>query len=68
MINVVYLVIFLVGGDGVTSQSIPQANMAQCQSNAKIYNTEKNNRIVINGRVDSSRTQAAHCIVGVMPK
>lgn len=27
MINVVYLVIFLLGGSGVTSQSIPQANM-----------------------------------------
>lgn len=67
MINVVYLVIFLVGGDGVTSQSIPQANMAQCQANAKIYNTGKNNKIV-NNWSGSLKGQAAHCIVGVMPK
>lgn len=68
MINVVYLVIFLVSGNGVTSQSIPQANMAQCQANAKIYNTGKNNEIVVNNWGGSLKTQAAHCIVGVMPK
>jgi hypothetical protein len=65
MINVVYLVIFVMSNNGVTSQSIPQANMAQCQANAKIYNTGKNNGIVHNGWMDSVKTQAAHCIVGV---
>lgn len=35
--NVVYLVIFLLANDGVTSQAIPQANLAQCQLNAKVF-------------------------------
>ena len=35
--NVVYLVIFLIGNQGVTSQAIPQANLAQCQINAKQF-------------------------------
>lgn len=68
MINVVYLVIFLVGGGGVTSQSIPQANMQQCQANARIYNTGKNNATLVNGYGSAAPTQAAHCIVGVLAK
>lgn len=65
MINVVYLLIFVMGANGVTSQSIPQANMKQCQANAKIYNTGRNNGVIHNGWNDSVKTQAAHCIVGV---
>lgn len=68
MINVVYLVIFVMSSNGVASQSIPQANMAQCQANAKVYNTSRNNNIVYNGWNDGVKTQAAHCIVGVMAK
>lgn len=68
MINVVYLVIFLVGGGGVTSQSIPQANMQQCQANARIYNTGKNNDTLVSGYSRAATTQAAHCIVGVLAK
>lgn len=65
MINVVYLVIFLVGSSGVTSQSIPQANMNQCQANARIFNTNKNNETVVNGYSSVANTQKAYCIVGV---
>lgn len=68
MIDVVYLVIFMIGSSGVTSQSIPQANMAQCQANARIYNTGKNNNTVANGYTGGAKAQAAHCIVGVMAK
>lgn len=65
MINVVYLVIFMVGGGGITSQSIPQANMQQCQANARIYNTGKNSEMVVNNFGVGAKAQAAHCIVGV---
>lgn len=66
MINVVYLVIFLVGGEGVTSQAIPQANMNQCQANARIFNTGKNNKTVVNSFISRDAvTQKAYCIVGV---
>lgn len=66
MINVVYLVIFLLGGSGVTSQSIPQVNMNQCQINARIFNTNKNNGAVANGYTSSlPNAQKAYCIVGV---
>ena len=40
--NIVYLVLFVIGSGGITSQAIPQANMAQCQINAKQFNTENN--------------------------
>ena len=54
MINVVYLVLVLKFPyiDSVSSVSVPQATMAQCQTNAKHY---KNERAVI----------SAYCIVGV---
>lgn len=56
MINIVYLVLVLTNGTGgVASQVIPQANMAQCQANAKHYDGV--------GRIIDT-----HCIVGVMPK
>mgnify|MGYP003593624623 CR=1 FL=1 len=65
MINIVYLVIFLTTGNGTTSQAIPQANMAQCQANARIFNTGKNNGITANSYSGGAKTQAAMCIVGV---
>ncbi len=68
MLNVVYLVIFVLGNNGVTSQAIPQANIQQCQINARIYNTGKNNGILPNGYSGSVSTQSAQCIVGVMQK
>ena len=68
MLNVVYLVIFVLGNNGVTSQAIPQANMQQCQINARIYNTGKDNGILPNHRSGSEATQSAQCIVGVMQK
>ena len=39
MINMFYLVIFMIGAEGTTSQSIPQANMKQCEINARTFNT-----------------------------
>ncbi len=63
--NIVYLVLFVIGANGITSQSIPQINMAQCQANAKIFNTNKNNEIVANGFGDNSKIQSAICIVGI---
>ena len=66
MVNVVYLVIFvLAGGDGVTSQAIPQANMVQCQANAKIFNAKPNKEILVNAYSSAAKTQVAYCIVGV---
>lgn len=54
MINVVYLIIlFRVSGEaGITSQSIMQANMKQCEINQSLMIKQKNVR-------------QAHCIVGV---
>lgn len=57
MINVVYLVLVFGGSSANTaSVLIPQANMAQCEVNAKNYNRKKDG--VCN----------VYCIVGVMPK
>lgn len=57
MLNVVYLVLVfkLPMIDGVTSISVPQANMQQCLANQKHYKDTQNIRNV-------------HCIAGVMPK
>ena len=63
--NIVYLVLFVAGANGITSQSIPQANMAQCQVNAKQFNTGDNKHIISNGYSSSTKTQAAMCIVGI---
>lgn len=60
MINMVYLVLVFISGNGTggystASEKIPQANMAQCQVNAREY--KKDGSIL-----------KAYCIVGVMPK
>lgn len=53
MINVVYLVLVFSGYGGAgAAVAIPQANMGQCQINAKEYKKERN--------IDQ-----AYCIVGV---
>lgn len=66
MTNIFYLVIFVLGANGVTSESIPQANLKQCEINAKVFNTGNNKRIVYNGAgANSSRTQSAYCIAGI---
>ena len=57
--NIVYLVLFAVTSNGITSQAIPQANMAQCWVNAKHFNA---------GRINNDgyiQTQAAVCIAGI---
>lgn len=65
MVNIVYLIVVLVGGGGLTSQSIPQANMAQCKANAAYFNEGKPNKnLIANGYLDGARTQRALCIVG----
>ena len=57
MINVVYLVLVFSGSQtGSAAVSIPQANMKQCQVNAKNYLEDKMIGVV------ASR---AYCIVGV---
>lgn len=60
MINVVYLVLVFTYDGAVTTTIVPQANMAQCQINAKNYPAKK---IVKN----SVRDIEVHvdCIVGV---
>ena len=63
--NIVYLVLFVIGSGGITSQAIPQANMAQCQINAKQFNTGNNKHIVSNGYASGAKTQAAMCIAGI---
>lgn len=63
MLNVVYLILVIATPDGYTSQSIPQANMAQCMVNAKNYD----NKVISNGRYDTKGVKAT-CIAGVMPK
>lgn len=59
MLNVVYLVLvmYVSSGDGkaLTTTTIPQANMSQCQANLKNYGNV--------GKVTN-----AYCIAGVMPK
>lgn len=62
--NVVYLVIFLIGNQGVTSQAIPQANLAQCQINAKVFDRTGSNEILPTG-YSRSTTSKAFCIAGL---
>lgn len=62
MSNIFYLVIFLIGSEGVTSQSIPQANLKQCQINAKIFNESQ---LMPNTYLNSVKTNKAYCIAGV---
>lgn len=52
MINVVYLVLVLTYSNGITSVTIPQANLKQCEINAKYMKSQR--------RVDD-----AYCITGV---
>lgn len=63
--NIVYLIIFVIGSTGVTSQSIPQANLAQCQINAKQFKRTGANEIFPTGLGKSDTTSRAFCIVGV---
>lgn len=65
MYHIVYLFIIIVGGDGLTSQVIPQANMKQCQANAAIFNYNGNSKIVVNSYGSSAKTQRAFCLNGV---
>lgn len=63
MLNVVYLVLVFAGESGqYASASIPQANMKQCQINAKAHYTGRSNKNPIDEVVQAKR------IVGVMPK
>lgn len=60
MINVVYLVLVFTGGSGMmTSQSIPQANMKQCEINKRYYDD------VSHRGSEVGHFTRAHCIVGV---
>lgn len=61
--NIVYLIIFMIGGEGITSQSIPQANMKQCQVNARFFN--ENKQLMVNPYIGNIQTNKAYCIVGV---
>lgn len=58
MLNIVYLVLVFSGHSGeYTSVSIPQANMKQCQINAKAHYTGR--------KSGSDDVVQAKCIVGV---
>lgn len=62
MLNVVYLVLVFAGSSGqYTSVSIPQANMKQCQINAKSHYIGRDRDV-------DDEVVVAKCIVGVMPK
>ena len=62
MTNIFYLVIFVIGAEGVTSQSIPQASLKQCQINAKIFNQPD---LIRNAYGPIAKTNKAYCIAGV---
>ena len=53
----------MIGGEGITSQSIPQANMKQCQVNARFFN--ENKQLMVNPYIGNVQTNKAYCIVGV---
>ena len=60
MLNIVYLVLVFSGNSGqYTSVSIPQANMKQCQINAKAHYTGRKSGNPMDEVVQ------AKCIVGV---
>lgn len=62
MLNVVYLVLVFAGTSSqYTSVLIPQANMKQCNINAKAHYTGRSG-------VVKDEVVEAKCIVGVMPK
>ena len=63
MINMFYLVIFMIGAEGITSQSIPQANMKQCEINARTFNSQQ--QLMPNDYLNSVKTNKAYCIAGV---
>ena len=63
MINVIYLVIILIGSNGVTSVTIPQTSQQQCQQNVQRFNDKKNLNIV-NGYGSGAKTQGAFCVTG----
>lgn len=58
--NAYYLVIVMVWNNGITVEKIPQVNSAQCQVNAKAYNSVKYAHAT--GGVVKYKT---HCIVGL---
>ena len=59
MSNVVYLVLVVtVLGQGVSVEKIPQANMKQCQINAKTMQD-------VNHKKVERISYKAHCMVGV---
>lgn len=60
MINVVYLVLVFTYDRAVTTTIVPQANMDQCQINAKNYTVKK----VVKNSVRDIEVHA-DCIVGV---
>ena len=63
MTNIFYLVIFVLGAEGFTSQSIPQASLKQCQINAKIFNQPDLIRNAYGRPI--AKTNKAYCIAGV---
>ena len=61
MLNIVYLIlVFSCGSGEYTSVSIPQANMKQCQINAKAHYTGR--------KIGGDDVVQAKCVVGVIPK
>lgn len=61
MINVVYLVLVIIYRGDIEIKEIPQANMAQCQVNAKNYNGFE----YAKDEVGAKAKGKAYCIVGV---
>lgn len=62
MLNVVYLVLVFAGTNSqYTSVSIPQANMKQCNINAKAHYIGRDRNV-------DDEVVVAKCIVGVIPK
>lgn len=63
MVSIFYLVILVLGADGVASVTIPQVSAEQCRVNAERFNKHKNLEIASPyGSV--STTQRAFCVTG----
>lgn len=60
MLNVIYLVLVVTSGQGVSIERIPQANIKQCQINAKSMSDVK-----YKSAGGYNVSYRAHCVVGV---
>lgn len=63
MASIFYLVILVLGGEAITSVTLPQVSAEQCRMNAERFNKHKNLEIA-NPYGSVSTTQRAFCVTG----